>query len=76
MMTLMLSATALVSASAITGCAGGSLVYDPYRYDYHRWNRDENRLYARWEVETHRDHRDFHVRSAGDQGEYWRWRHR
>ena len=76
MIALMLSTTGLVSAGAMTGCAGGLIVFDPYGNDYHRWNRDEDRLYARWEIETHRGHRDIHGRSAGDQGEYWRWRHK
>jgi hypothetical protein len=72
----MLSATALASASAMTGCARGGLVYDPYSNDYHRWNRGEDRLYRQWETGTHRHHMDFQRRSPGDQRAYWGWRHR
>jgi len=73
---LMLSATALAPAAATTGCAGGSTVYDPYRHDYHRWNRSEDQLYRRWEVQGHRSHVAFQRRSAGDQSAYWGWRHK
>ena len=73
---LMLSATALVSASAMTGCASGGLYYDSYGHDYHRWNRGEDRLYRQWEVEGHRNHMAFQRRSPGEQGTYWGWRHK
>ena len=73
---LMLSAGALVSASAMSGCAGDGLVYDTYRHDTHRWNHDDDRFYRRWEIETHRAHADFRRRSPGDQQAYWGWRHR
>jgi len=76
MIALALSATVLASASAMTGCAGGGVVYDPYRHDYYRWNYDENRFYQEWEIVTHRVHMDFNRRSAGDQRAYWGWRHR
>ena len=73
---VMLSATVLAPVSAITACAGGGTTYDPYRYDYRRWNHDEDRFYQEWEIETHRHHLDFNRRSAGDQRAYWSWRHR
>jgi hypothetical protein len=76
MIALMLSATALASASAMTGCAGGDLVYDPYRHDYQRWDHGEDRFYRQWEIGTHRGLMDFHRRSPGDQRAYWGWRHR
>jgi hypothetical protein len=73
---LMISASALASASAMTGCASGGLVYDSYGHDYYRWNRDENMFYRQWEIGTHRDHLEFQRRSPGDQHAYWGWRHR
>jgi hypothetical protein len=73
---LMLSAAVLASASAMTGCASGRVVYDPYRQAYHRWNRGEDRLYRQWEVGGHRNHLDLQRRSPGDQSAYWGWRHR
>jgi hypothetical protein len=76
MVALMLSATALASASAITGCASGGLYYDSYGHDYHRWNHGEDRYYQRWESQTHRSHTSFQRRSAADQHAYWGWRHR
>ena len=74
MIALMLSATAF--ALPMTGCAGGGLVYDPYRNDYHRWNRGEDQYYRQWEIGTHRNHMGFNRRSAGEQRAYWGWRHR
>ena len=73
---LMLSATTLASASAMTGCAGGGLYYDSYGHDYHRWNRGEDRYYRQWESQTRRGHMDFHSRSPADQHAYWSSRHR
>jgi hypothetical protein len=75
MIALTLFATAL-SATAVTGCASGGLVYDNYGHDYHRWNPGEDRFYRRWETGTHRSHMDFQRRSAGEQRAYWGWRHR
>ena len=72
---LTLSSTALASAS-MTACAAGDVVFDPYRQDYHRWNRLEDRSYRQWEIDTHRAHVSFTRRSAGEQQAYWGWRHR
>lgn len=74
MIALMLSATALALPAA--GCAGGGVVYDPYRNEYHQWNRGEDRYYRQWETGTHRNHMGFNRRSAGEQRAYWGWRHR
>jgi hypothetical protein len=73
---LMLSAGALVSTSAMSGCGGNGFVYDTYWQDSHRWNHDDERFYRRWEIETHHAHRDFRRRSPSDQQAYWGWRHR
>ena len=73
---LMLSATVLASASAMTGCAGNGLVYDSYGHEYQRWNRGEDRFYRQWETVSHREHMAFQRRNAGDQRAYWSWRHR
>jgi hypothetical protein len=73
---LMLSASALLSASAMSGCAGNALVYDTYGHDSHRWNHDDERFYRRWEIDTHRVHSDFRRRNPRDQQAYWGWRHR
>ena len=50
-------------------------VYDSYHADYHTWNGGEVAYYQKWEVETHRDHRDFKERQASEQKEYFDWRH-
>jgi hypothetical protein len=71
---LMLSATALASASAMTGCAGRAQFYDSYGHDYHRWDHDEDGYYRRWESEGGRGHMDFQRRSPEEQHAYWGWR--
>jgi hypothetical protein len=51
-------------------------VYDPYYSDYHVWNDNEVVFYQQWSRENHRDeHRDFRKLPAGEQKEYWNWRH-
>lgn len=66
----------LESTVAISGCAGTSIgvgyrVYDPYRSDYHVWDRNEGVYYNQWAAETHRDpHGDFRKLKPADQTEY------
>ena len=72
-------ATALVSPAIISGCAArvgvGYRVYDPGYGDYHVFDDNEAGFYARWEGETHRTHVDIRKRPAGEQKEYFTWRH-
>jgi hypothetical protein len=69
---LALSATAL--SASMTACATGTVLYDPHRQDYRRWNGVEDRYYRQWEVETHRNHVGFTRRSPGEQQAYRGWR--
>ena len=69
-----LLAAAIASPALTTGCAAHVRVYDPYYHDYHDWN-GEVVYYNQWEAETHREHREFHDRSAEEQHQYWEWRH-
>jgi hypothetical protein len=71
---LMLSATTLASAAAMTGCASGGRYYDSYGHEYHRWDHDEDGYYRQWESEGDRDHMDFDRRTPADQHAYWGWR--
>jgi hypothetical protein len=72
----MLLAAALVASLVVfSGCAARGRVYDDEHRDYHYWNNDEVVYYQRWEVETHRDHRDFNRRRDDERREYWNWRH-
>jgi hypothetical protein len=72
-------AAAFASPVIMTGCAArittGYRVHDSYRNDDHVWDANEEGFYARWEGETHRQHKDFRSRSADEQKEYWTWRH-
>jgi len=72
-----LLAVALFSPVLFSGCAvrASYRVYDPAHADYHVWDGNEVVYYQRWEVETHRDHREFKKRHSDEQKEYWTWRH-
>jgi hypothetical protein len=68
--------TALAAPLLLGGCAARvSTSYDPYYNDYHRWDHNEVAYYSQWEVNTHRDHKDFQKRSPDEQKEYWTYRH-
>jgi hypothetical protein len=49
--------------------------YDRTHHDYHRWNRNEDRLYREYLNEHHRRYRAFSRMDREQQREYWRWRH-
>jgi hypothetical protein len=72
-----LLAGTLFLPAVIGGCAvrASYRTYDPAYSDYHVWDSNEGVFYQRWEVETHRDHRDFRKRNSDEQKEYWGWRH-
>jgi len=72
---MVLSVAMVVFPVVISGCAARVRVYDEEHRDYHDWNHGEVVYYQRWEVETHRDHRDFNRRNAEEKKEYWNWRH-
>jgi hypothetical protein len=74
-LTSLLLAATLVSPVVFSGCAARVRYYDADHHDYHYWDNAEIGYYQRWEVETHRDHRDFAKRSDDEKREYWNWRH-
>ena len=67
----------LAVISGPVGCASHSRVrvYDPYRSDYHHWDRRETVYYNQWVVEGHRDNRDYNHLRQDEQRTYWEWRH-
>jgi hypothetical protein len=69
--------TALAAPLLIAGCSArvGYRTYDPGYNDYHTWDNNEVGVYSKWEVDTHRQHKDFRKRSADEQKEYWTYRH-
>ncbi len=50
-------------------------VYDPYRRDYHDWNRDEQRAYRAYLNERHRSYLAYRHQRLAERRAYWRWRH-
>jgi hypothetical protein len=68
LLSALMIAGAVASPAVVTGC---------YHHHYYAgtWNDNEAPYYARWEAETHRDHKDWGQRSADEQQQYWTWRH-
>lgn len=65
-------AGALASPVIVSGC------YQHHEHGYGAtatWSDNEGPYYARWEGETHRDHREWAQRNADEQKQYWSWRH-
>jgi len=50
-------------------------VYDPYRHDYHRWDRAEQARYREYLRERHRSYMTYQHQRASERRAYWRWRH-
>jgi hypothetical protein len=49
--------------------------YDPYRHDYHRWDRREERAYRAYLAERHRAYLRYERQRLAQRRAYWRWRH-
>jgi hypothetical protein len=69
MLSALMIVGALASPVVVSGC------YHHGGYDHAAWSDSEGPYYARWEQETHRDHKDWAQRNGGEQGQYWSWRH-
>jgi hypothetical protein len=72
-----LAAPIVAPANAL---AGGRVsltvrVYDPYRRDYHYWDRVEERRYRAYLAERHRAYVRYERQRLAERREYWRWRH-
>ena len=48
---------------------------DLFQYANGTWSDSEGPHYAQWEQSTHQQHQDYSARSAGEQQQYWSWRH-
>ena len=73
-----LGAPAIASAQAHETTTDGRVVirvYDPYRRDYHAWNRDEQRAYREYLASRHRTYVSYQRQRAAERRAYWRWRH-
>ena len=75
-----MAAPALVSTNAFGADTSTSAsitirVYDPYRHDYHRWDRGEERAYRAYLAERHRSYVTYHRQRLAERRAYWHWRH-
>ena len=50
-------------------------VYDPYRRDYHDWDRVEERRYRGYLAARHRAYVGYERQRLAERRAYWRWRH-
>src|SRR5262249_20698883 len=50
-------------------------VYDPYRHDYHYWDRREERAYRAYFAERHRSYLAYRHQQLAQRRAYFRWRH-
>jgi hypothetical protein len=50
-------------------------VYDPFRHDYHAWDRNEQRAYRAYLAEHHRSYIAYRRQRIAQRRAYWRWRH-
>ena len=79
-MTTTLAAPFVVPTSALAGERRESATitvrtYDPYRHDYHRWDRREERAYRAYLAERHRAYVMYQRQRLAERRAYWRWRH-
>ncbi len=77
-LTAALALPAFVSTNAFGAAASASItirVYDPYRHDYHRWDRDEERAYRTYLAERHRSYVAYRHQRLAERRAYWHWRH-
>jgi hypothetical protein len=63
-----------LTGSAMVGLAGCA-THHGYYAGGDVWSDNETTYYNQWEGETHRPHVEYAQRNAGDQHEYWSWRH-
>lgn len=71
-----ISAAPVSAAPAATGQPAVVIrVYDPYRHDYHRWDRPEQARYREYLRERHRSYIAYRHQRAAERRAYWHWRH-
>ena len=80
LMTAVTAAPMVVPTSALAGepRANATItvrVDDPYRRDYHDWDRREERAYRGYLAERHRSYLEYRRQRLVQRRAYWRWRH-
>jgi hypothetical protein len=68
LLSALMIAGAVASPAVVTGCFH-------HQYANSSWSDSEAPHYAQWEQSTHQQHQDYSARSAGEQQQYWSWRH-
>jgi hypothetical protein len=71
----MVTAPALAEPFRATVTVTNRRVYDPYRRDYHVWDRGERRAYREYLSERHQRYLAYERQRAAERRAYWRWRH-
>ena len=65
---LRLLSALMIAGALVTGCFH-------HQYASGSWSDSEGPHYAQWEQSTKQEHRDYSARNAGEQQQYWSWRH-
>jgi hypothetical protein len=71
----LLTAASMASAVLSQACTGSVRLYDANFNDYHQWDDREDRAYRSYLLQQHQDYRAIGQLDAGEQHEYWTWRH-
>ena len=65
-------------AATFSGCQSQQppvIVEDRAHGDSHKWDKDEDSAYRRWEAERQKEHQDYAKRQENERSDYWNWRH-
>ena len=79
-MTAALGAPMVSTTSALAAEPGAQAsvrlrIYDPYRRDFHVWDRHEQEEYRAYLYAHHRPYVTYQRQRDGERRNYWRWRH-
>jgi hypothetical protein len=72
------TATALIAIGLLAPLANADdhqRYYDKAHKDYHEWNDNEEKSYAKFREERHIPQHDFAKAKATERAQYWQWRH-
>ncbi len=66
------------ASAGFSGCQSQQppiIVEDRTHGDSHKWDKDEDSAYRRWEAERQKEHQDYAKRQENERSDYWNWRH-
>ena len=73
--TLIVAPTSVIAGEPRVNATVTLRVYDPYRHDYHKWDRHEERAYRTYLAERNRSYLAYRRQRLAERRAYWHWRH-